>query len=41
MEELKEENQNLSLLAGQAEHLASVLNVSSFNIKKAGTVFNL
>ncbi|XP_060578954.1 geminin-like [Ruditapes philippinarum] len=26
MEELKEENQNLSLLAGQAEHLASVLN---------------
>ena len=28
MEELKEENQNLSLLAGQAEYLASVLNVS-------------
>ncbi|XP_045158761.2 geminin-like isoform X2 [Mercenaria mercenaria] len=26
MEELKEENQNLSLLASQAEHLASVLN---------------
>lgn len=30
MEELKEENQNLSLLAGQAEHLASVLNVSLY-----------